>query len=189
MDTIAIITLLFVCIILCINYYNISLIERFDESTNSGTINDLLKTTANLYKYVLTKKKPNITVASYIKSHQDGSIINIEPTDNAGEYYVKLNGGYLKADKYNNYGISKSDERTNGEIFKINNIYDNEHYYKSILDIDILDENKNIGEFGIIKSKVNGQCLSNNNANISLDICKDTENQRWSVINNIDIKK
>ncbi len=184
MDIIIVIIILFLSITFAVNYYNIYTIEQFDENTN--TINGLLKTTANLYKYVLLKKNPNIKSINYIKSHQDGSIINTEQADNAGEYYVKLNGGYLTTDKYNNYGITEKTQ-TDNEIFTIHNIYDNKYYYKSLLDIDSEEvDAKEYGNFGIIKSKVSGQCLTNEDSKISLELCRDTEKQRWSIINEVE---
>lgn len=133
-------------------------------------------------------EKENTKQINIIKSHNNGTELNVELTNNIKDnpfsrrnYLVKMNDGCLKVEGNNNYNVVACNKEDKDQIFNLENVY-NDTGYKNKLDpaFSRLENLENVYyPFSLIKAKSNGNCLKQIHGKVSIEPCREYEGQRW----------
>lgn len=133
-------------------------------------------------------EKENTKQINIIKSHNNGTELNVELTNNIKDnpfsrrnYLVKMNDGCLKVEGNNNYNVVACNKEDKDQIFNLENVY-NDTGYKNKLDpaFSRLENLENVYyPFSLIKAKSNGNCLKQVHGKVSIEPCREYEGQRW----------
>lgn len=133
-------------------------------------------------------EKENTKEINIIKSHNNGTELNVELTNivkdnpfSRRNYLVKMNGGCLKVEGNNNYNVVACNKEDKDQIFNLENVY-NDTGYKNKLDpaFSRLENLENVYyPFSLIKAKSNSNCLKQVHGKVSVEPCREYEGQRW----------
>ena len=96
------------------------------------------------------------------------------------KYMININGKCLHTNSLNKTTIMPCDEAKPSQYFELNMIYDKDTYKKNIGNNQMIDNNPQIKyPFSIIKSVVNGNCVTNIDSIISTRPCIPDISQQW----------
>jgi len=133
-------------------------------------------------------EKENTKEINVIKSHNNGTELNVELTNTVKDnpfsrrnYLVKMNDGCLKVEGNNNYNVVACNKEDKDQIFNLDHVY-NDTSYKNKLDpaFSRLENLENVYyPFSLIKAKSNGNCLKQIHGKVSVEPCREYEGQRW----------
>jgi hypothetical protein len=172
-----------------------------DEKLNAELSNELMKQieydnteyqklnlqkTQNIQKAVelsndVNKLKKNLmtNVKTYnnIKSlnGQDLSIRNIRKTN---DYMININNKCLSTDLNNNYSVENCNMNNKSQRFTINPVIDNNSYYSQYNFKPQMSEIRSY-PYNLIKSKMNGLCLEEDNGKLFINKCESLNGQKW----------
>lgn len=155
--------------------------NKYQESQDTR-ITNLVNKLSDLEKRYKHPNKPQAQIRS-IKSNNNGMKMSVIPlADN--RHMVKMNSGCLSCDSVGNYKVVHCDINNPEQHFELHEIY-NQNSYNVNLEpgvpkINNNDNNKNIKyPFNLVKSVTNGNCVQNNNNNLSVQPCNAKTSQRW----------
>ena len=145
-------------------------------------------------KYIQNLKDTNV-----IKSMENGmrlTIVKDESDDlnnpnNQNLYRVYINNKCLKVDCDGNYSLSECKDNDKSQLFSVNQIYDKSEYENQLEKMNHSNKDFNLKKqkypFTMLKSKVNQNCVQNNNGYISIQPCQIRNSQQWKLLNSKNI--
>lgn len=143
---------------------------------NNKKIQDVIKL-SNDVKNLQTNNLTNFKSYNNIKSlnGQNLAISNIKDTNN---YLIHINNKCLSTDINNNYKILECNQNNLSQQFTINPIVDNNSYTTEYNFKPQLSEIRSY-PYNLIKSKLNGLCLQEDNGSILINTCQSLNGQKW----------
>lgn len=121
----------------------------------------------------------NTFTVKSIKSLQNSQSLNVNQLENK-KYMINVNGKCLHTNALNRTSVKSCNEKDPSQYFELNMIYDADTYIKNIGDNPMIENNDKIKyPFSIIKSVVNGNCVTNIDSIISTRPCIPDISQQW----------
>lgn len=149
---------------------------RFLLTENTKKVQDVLKL-SNDVKKMQTDLLKNVKSYNNIKSlnGQDLAISNIKDTN---DYLIHINNKCLTTDSNKNYNLSECSYNDFSQRFTINPVSDNNSYTKEYGFKPQVSEIRSY-PYNLVKSKLNGLCLEENNGSVFLNNCQSLNGQKW----------